>query len=211
MRTLYAEGNGPFYRLPIRAKLLLLATLGVALFLTRSPLILAIGPASGAIAYFTLGLPFGLAARRLRPVFLTIIIVAAFSFLVNEAEEAVLQLLRLTTLMLFAATVTATTTVSAFIDEVTRLCRPLERLGLARADDIGLAFGLVVRFVPEIMTRYEAIRDAHQARGLKIRPITMIMPLILLTLRETDQIAAAIDARGLRRRDITTKRKNLRS
>ena len=139
------------------------------------------------------------ALGRLRPVFLTIVIVAAFSFLVNSKEEALLQLLRLTTLMLFAATVTATTTVSAFIEEITTLARPFEKLGLVKADDIGLAFGLVVRFVPEVLSRYEAIREAHKARGIKLRPLTLIAPLIILTLREADQIAAAIDARGLRR------------
>lgn len=199
MKLLYVEGNGVFHRLPLRAKLLLLAALGIGLFLTRDPRLLAIGPVLGAFVWFTLGLPLREAFGRLRPVFLTIVIVAAFSFVVNSAQEALLQLLRLTTLMLFAASVTATTTVSAFIEEITTLARPFERLGLVKADDIGLAFGLVVRFVPEILARYEAIREAHKARGIRLRPLTLIAPLIILTLREADQIAAAIDARGLRR------------
>ncbi|MCX8996367.1 energy-coupling factor transporter transmembrane protein EcfT [Rhizobiaceae bacterium BDR2-2] len=199
MKSLYVEGTSPLHRLPVRPKLVFLALLGISLFLTRNPLLLLIGPALGALVYFTLGLPAAEALRRLRPVFLTIAIVAAFSFMVNSAEEALLQLLRLTTLMLFAAAVTATTTVGDFIDEITRLAQPLERAGLVRAADIGLAFGLVVRFVPEILARYEAIREAHKARGLKVRPLTLVAPLVILTLREADQIAAAIDARGLRR------------
>jgi len=68
-----------------------------------------------------------------------------------------------------------------------------------QADDIGLALGLVLRFVPEIVGRYQAICEAHRARGLKIRPITLLAPLIILTLRDADNIAAAIDARGIRR------------
>lgn len=199
MKALYVEGNGIVHRLSVRTKLAVLAGLGIALFLTRNPLILAAGPALGALVYFTLGLPWRAALVRLRPVFLTIVVVALFSFLVNSAEEALLQLLRLTTLMLFAATVTATTTVSAFMEEIARLARPFERLGLIKADDIGLAFGLTVRFVPEIVSRYEAIRDAHRARGIPVRMLTLIAPLIILTLKEADQIAAAIDARGLRR------------
>lgn len=198
MKSLYVEGDGPFHRLHIRVKLAVLAALGVALFLTRDPLLLAAGPVSGALVYFSLGLPVREALLRLRTVFLTIVVVAAFSFLVNSAEEALLQLLRLTTLMLFAAAVTATTTVGAFIEEIALLARPLERLGLVKADDIGLAFGLVVRFLPEIVARYAAIREAHKARGLPVRPLTLIAPLIILTLKEADQIASAIDARGLR-------------
>lgn len=199
MKSLHVQGNGFIHRLPLRPKLLLLAMLGLGLFLTRDPRLLATGPVLGALAWFTLGLPLREALGRLRPVFLTIVIVAAFCFIVNSAEEALLQLLRLTTLMLFAATITATTTVSAFIEEITTLTRPIEKLGLMKADDIGLAFGLVVRFVPDILSRYEAIREAHKARGIKLRPLTLIAPLIILTLREADQIAAAIDARGLRR------------
>ena len=108
-------------------------------------------------------------------------------------------LLRLTALMLLAATVTATTSITEFIDEVTALARPLERTGWVQADDIGLALGLVLRFVPEIVGRYQAIREAHKARGLKVRPTTLLAPLIILTLKDADNIAAAIDARGIRR------------
>jgi biotin transport system permease protein len=72
-------------------------------------------------------------------------------------------------------------------------------MGLVRAADIGLAVGLVVRFVPEIFDRYQAIREAHEARGLKVRLSTILVPLIILTLRDADSIAAAIDARGIRR------------
>jgi biotin transport system permease protein len=76
---------------------------------------------------------------------------------------------------------------------------PLEKVGLVRAADIGLAVGLVVRFAPEVLARYRAIREAHQARGLKIRLSTTLVPLIILTLRDADAIADAIDARGIRR------------
>ncbi|MGO7565317.1 CbiQ family ECF transporter T component, partial [Rhizobium johnstonii] len=81
---------------------------------------------------------------------------------------------------LLAATVTATTSITEFIDEVTALARPLERTGWVQADDIGLALGLVLRFVPEIVGRYQAIREAHNARGLKVRPTTLLAPLIIL-------------------------------
>jgi biotin transport system permease protein len=85
------------------------------------------------------------------------------------------------------------------MDEITSLARPLEKTGLVRADDIGLAVGLVIRFVPEILGRYTAIREAHISRGLKVRPATILVPLIILTLKDADNIAAAIDARGIRR------------
>jgi biotin transport system permease protein len=149
--------------------------------------------------YLSIGLPVRAALARLKPIFLTILVVAAFSLAFNPWHGAVVALLRLTALMLFAASVTATTTITQFIDEITLLARPLERIGLVRADDVGLAVGLVVRFVPDILGRYQAIREAHAARGLKVRPTTVLVPLIILTLKDADNIAAAIDARGVRR------------
>jgi biotin transport system permease protein len=94
--------------------------------------------------------------------------------------------------------VTATTTIADFIAAITALLLPLERLGLMKASDGGLAFGLVLRFVPEIANRYEMLKEAHAARGLVLRPHRIIGPLIISTLKEADAIAQAIDARGIR-------------
>lgn len=199
IRSLYIEADSWLHRLSPRLKLLALMALGVVLFLTDRIGLLMLVAFAGAAIYFRLGLPVGEAITRLRPVFLTIVVVAVFSLVVSPFHDALTALLRLTALMLFAAAVTATTTIAQFIDEITLFARPLEKAGLVKADDIGLAVGLVVRFVPDILNRYEAIREAHRARGLKVRLVTSLVPLIILTLRDADNIAAAIDARGIRR------------
>ncbi|MDI7861447.1 energy-coupling factor transporter transmembrane protein EcfT [Rhizobiaceae bacterium n13] len=199
MRTLYVEADTILHRLPPRAKLLALAAASIALFLTRSLPWLGIAVLIGVGLYFSLGLPMREALARLRPIFLTIVVVCLFNLLFNSPADAAVVLLRLTTLMLLAATVTATTSIADFIDEITVLVGPLERIGFLKAADVGLAVGLVIRFVPEILARYAAIREAHTARGLPVRPLTLIAPLIILTLRDADSIAAAIDARGFRR------------
>lgn len=199
MQSLYVEGNGRLHLLSARVKLIVLAVLGIALFTTANIALLATAVAATGVVYFGIGMPVRSALARLKPILLTIVIVAVFSLAFNPWQGAVVALLRLTALMLFAASVTATTTIAAFMDEITLAARPLERLGLVRADDVGLAVGLVVRFVPEIIGRYHAIAEAHRARGLKVRPSTVLVPLIILTLKDADNIAAAIDARGIRR------------
>ncbi|MDL2401106.1 energy-coupling factor transporter transmembrane component T family protein [Rhizobium mayense] len=199
MRTLHVDADTWMHRLTPRMKLGVLAALGILLFLTNSPTLLSLAVVGGALLYFRSGLPMGEALRRLRPVILTIIVVALFSLIFNPFHVAVVTVLRLTALVLFAAAVTATTSIAAFIDEITALAAPLEKIGLLKAADIGLAVGLVVRFVPEILDRYRAIREAHEARGIKLRITTALAPLIILTLRDADNIAAAIDARGIRR------------
>jgi len=199
MRTLHVEGNTWAHRLPARGKLLGLAAFSVALFLTHDILLLGLAVAVAGAVHLGVGLSPAEAFRRLRPVFVTIVMVALFSLLFNPLREAAVTVLRLTALVLFAATVTATTAVAAFIDETTALARPFERLGLFQAADVGLAIGLVIRFVPEILDRHRAIQEAHAARGLKARWTTTLVPLIILTLRDADTVAAAIDARGIRR------------
>ncbi|MBY5823579.1 energy-coupling factor transporter transmembrane component T family protein [Rhizobium leguminosarum] len=199
MQSLYVEGNSVMHRLSPRLKLLSLTIFGVVLFISGNLVLLSIAVLLTAALYRMIGLPLADGLRRLRPIFLTIAVVALFNLIFNPWQAALVPLLRLTALMLLAATVTATTSIAEFIDEVTALARPLERTGWVQADDIGLALGLVLRFVPEIVGRYQAIREAHRARGLKVRPTTLLAPLIILTLRDADNIAAAIDARGIRR------------
>jgi len=144
MQSLYVEGNSAMHRLSPRVKLLSLAIFSVVLFISTDIALLSIAMLLAAVVYGIVGLPLRDALRRLRPVFLTIAVVAFFNLIFNPWHDAVVTLLRLTTLMLLAAAVTATTTITQFIDEVTALARPLERTGWVQPDDIGLSLGLVL-------------------------------------------------------------------
>ncbi len=199
MRSLHVEGTGWLHRVSPRLKLVTLMGFSIALFLTRDLILLGCAVVLAAIVLRETKLPFRDIAMRLRPVMLTILLVAIFSYLVLAAHDATVNLLRLTALALLATAVTITVSISQFMDEIALAAAPLERLGLVKAADIGLAVGLVVRFVPEIVNRYQAVRDAHRARGLPVRFATIIVPLVIMTLKDADAIADAIDARGFRR------------
>ncbi|ANK74679.1 transporter [Ensifer adhaerens] len=199
MTSLHIEGSSLLHRLPVRVKLMALVASSIGLFLSASLAVQAIAFIVAAALYLSAGLTPKEALKRVGFVFLTIFFLAAVNlFYLSVAEVATLTL-RLMALVLFAAAVTATTTISAFMDEITILLSPLERLGWLKGADVSLALGLVLRFVPDIFARYQAIREAHHARGLPVRPLTIIGPLIILTLKDADTIAAAIDARGFRR------------
>ncbi|MBV2183223.1 MAG: energy-coupling factor transporter transmembrane protein EcfT [Rhizobium sp.] len=198
MRSLHVPGDSLMHRMRPAVKIAGLALIAVLIFLTRDPRWLAPVLIAAGLLYFSLGQPLRSALSPLKPVFLTIAIVGLFHFVLTSTEEAMVTVLRLSTLMLLGAAVTATTTVSAFIETIARAASPLERLGLVKAADIGLSVGLVVRFVPEILTRYEAIREAHRARGVRPKLTTILGPLIIATLKDADSIAEAIDARGIR-------------
>lgn len=201
MRSLHIAGTSRLHRMPAGMKLAALLVAGIVLAVVDGILPLAVTTVLAATVYAATGIGWRTAMTQLRPVMLTAFLVFALTLAFNGLAPATVVLLRILTLMLAGAAVTATTTTGAFIDVITAAARPLERIGLANARDIGLAIGLVIRFVPEILSRYEAIRDAHRARGLKVRPGTILIPLIILTLRNADEIAAAIDARAIRRQN----------
>ena len=193
------EGSSPLHRMPVRSKLLLLFVAAIGLFLISNLRLLAPALLLAALVYLSTGIGLAEAFRRTRFVLFTVLLVAAMNWLVHSPLEALAVFCRLSALVLLAAAVTATTGISAFMDEIARLIAPLERFGFVRAADVSLAVGLVIRFVPEIFARYRDIADAHRARGLPVRPLTTLVPLIILTLKDADTIAMAIDARGFRR------------
>ena len=193
------EGDSPLHRLPVRGKLVLLFVAAIGLFLVSDLRLLVPALALCAALYLSTGIGLGNAFRRTRLVLFTVLILAGANYLFHSLHEAVVVFCRLSALVLLAAAVTATTGISAFMDEITRLLTPLERFGFVRAADVSLAVGLVIRFVPEIFARYQDIADAHRARGLPVRSLTTLVPLIILTLKDADTIAMAIDARGFRR------------
>ncbi|WP_296041299.1 energy-coupling factor transporter transmembrane protein EcfT [uncultured Agrobacterium sp.] len=198
MKSLYAEGTGWLYRLSPRMKLVTLAVFSVGLFLTRDPALLSIAVILAVLILWQAHLGLRGTFSRLRPVFLTIVSIAAFSFLLVAPMDALVTLLRLSALTLLATAVTASVSISQFMDEITYALRPLEKLGLAKASDVGLAVGLVVRFVPDIISRYHTLSDAHRARGSRVKLTSILVPLIIMTLKDADTIADAIDARGFR-------------
>ncbi|TCP88905.1 biotin transport system permease protein [Rhizobium sp. PP-CC-2G-626] len=199
LKSLHVEGATLLHRLSVRTKLAVLFVASLAVFLTVDPFVLGGAVLLSALVFATVGVSFSQAVSRLAWPLVSIGLVAGATAFFETPVHGLVVLFRFATLILLAATVTASTEVGDFMEEITRLMMPFERLGLVNAADIGLALGLVLRFVPEISTRYESLREAHAARGLPVRPLKMLAPLIILTLKDADMIAMAIDARGLRR------------
>ncbi len=198
MRSLHIEGDSVLHRLPAGVKLSILAAISLALFTIDIPALLAVAALAGLVGHALLRISAAEIWHRMRPFALIVVVVALFTAVFSGTTEGLTAFFRLAALALFASLVTATTTTGDFINVITRAAMPLERLDVLKAQDVGLSIGLVIRFVPEILSRYEVIRDAHYARGLKPRPLSIIVPLMISTLRSADEIAAAIDARGIR-------------
>ena len=198
LTSLHVEGTSLLHRIPVKPKLAGLMVFGLLLYVVDQPLVLTAALVLTGLVYLSTGVGLREGLRRLRPVLFTIAFLAAVNLLLLTPLEALVTTLRLVAILFLAAAVTASTAIADFMAAVTDLARPLERLGLMKAADLGLAFGLVLRFVPEIDQRYEALKEAHAARGIPIKLSRMLGPLIISTLKDADRIAEAIDARGIR-------------
>ncbi len=193
-----ARGNGPIHRLPPAIKLIALFGLSVVLFMLNTPVVLGILTALVAFSSLTFCRSAVVQWLKSWPLLLTIAVVVVWTAYANSFEAASIVLMRLGSLSLFATVITATTTIGQFIDTITRAAQPFEAIGIGNARDIGLAIGLVIRFVPEVHARYKSVAEAHRARGLKMRLSTVIVPMVIGTMQSADEIANAIDARCIR-------------
>lgn len=198
LTSLHVEGTTLLHGIPVKPKLFGLMVCGLLLYFIEQPAVLGAALVLTVLLYLSTGIGFAEGLRRLKPVLFTIAFLAAVNLLLLSPLEALLTALRLLAILFLAAAVTASTTIADFMAAVTDLARPLEKLGLMKASDLGLALGLVLRFVPEIAQRYEALKEAHAARGIPVKLSRMLGPLIISTLKDADRIAEAIDARDIR-------------
>jgi biotin transport system permease protein len=198
LTSLHVEGTSALHRIPVKPKLLGLMVFGLTLYWIAQPLVLGGALVLTGLVYRSTGIGLSEGLRRLKPVLFTIAFLAFVNLLLLSPLETLVTTLRLLVILFLAAAVTASTTIADFMAAVTDLARPLERLGLLKAADLGLALGLVLRFVPEIAARYETLKEAHAARGIPVKLSRLLGPLIISTLKDADRIAEAIDARGIR-------------
>ncbi|MEH3144735.1 MAG: energy-coupling factor transporter transmembrane protein EcfT [Methylobacterium frigidaeris] len=194
--SLYRPGTTRLHRAPAGLKLAALCAAGIALVLTGSLPVLAAAALAGAGLVRATGVPLrALRGHAAGLAWVTGLVVLATALL-DGPDQAVAAGLRILALVLPALAVTLTTRATDLLDALERALSPLERRGWIRADRVGLAVALVLRFVPEIAGQAAALREAQAARGVRTGPVTLIVPLIVRTLVRADAVAEAIDARG---------------
>ncbi|MDA2808379.1 energy-coupling factor transporter transmembrane component T family protein [Nocardiopsis suaedae] len=193
--SLYVPGNTPLHRLPAGAKFGVLFAAGIGLFLLAHPGVLGAAAAVAAVLVLSARAPLAALRARLLPVGVMLAVLFAATALLQDVPAAVVMLLRLAALILLALAVTLTTRPADLLEFFERLTAPLARVGVADPERISLGVSLVLRFVPEVFRRFQEIREAQAARGLKANPVALLVPLIVRTLKAADDVADAIDAR----------------
>ena len=198
--ALYVPVASPLHRLPAGVKLLCLAALAVLLF--ARPTLAVAGAALVGTLVVGVGvarLPVAVLARQawaLRWFLLALLVVHA---LTTDLASGAHTVLRLLTLVLAAAVVTATTRVTEMVAVVEWLCAPLRLVG-GRPQRVGLLIAMALRFIPVLIERADRIRAAQAARGGSPRGVralrTTVAPLLVQLLQMAHDVSEALDARG---------------
>ena len=115
-------------------------------------------------------------------------------------------------LILSAAILTMSTPPGELISGIERFLRPFRHVGIP-SHDLALMISMAMRFVPTILDELNRIRDAQKARGARFKngPVlqrmkataSLLIPLVLGTMRRADALALAMESRGYRRGERT--------
>jgi biotin transport system permease protein len=193
---LYVAGDSLLHRAPASAKLACLVVLGTAVFLTADLALLLPATLAAALLLALVRPPRARLMRQLAGSAILIGVVALIAGLSQGWHHAAVVALRFSAIVLAALAVTLSTRAADMLEAIEAALAPLDRRGLVDSARIALAVSLVLRFVPDILGHYREIREAQAARGLDANPLALIVPLVVRTLKDADDIAAAIEARG---------------
>jgi biotin transport system permease protein len=198
--ALYVPRVSPVHRTPAGWKLLALAGLSVLVFVI--PSLAVVGGALAGVVVIGLGvarLPAAVLVRQARAVLWWLVALFVLHSVVTDVLTGAVTVLRLLTLVLAAAVVTATTRVTEMVAVIERVCAPLRWVGV-RPARIGLVIAMALRFIPLISERADRIREAQAARGGSVRGLrgltTTVVPLLVQVLQLAHTVGEALDARG---------------
>jgi biotin transport system permease protein len=187
----YWPGTSVVHRCPPGVKLLLLAVL-LALTL-RYPVAMLV-PLVGL--YAAARVPWRVAWTSVRPLWMLLLVTAAFQVVTMGWARAVEVVTGLVVSVALAALVTLTTRVNAMLDVLVRVLRPLRRVGVS-PERVALLLALTIRCVPMLAGIVSAVREAQLARGAGRNPLALAVPVIVRTLRAADALGEALTARGV--------------
>lgn len=197
MISLHRPGRSILHRAPAAVKLgaLTVLALGISLLGDQWPLLAAAGGCT-ALGFLATGFGVGELGRQLIALRWLVVIMIVPQLIFLGLEAALLNTARVCIVVLLAALVTLTTPMGELLDVVERLVTPLRRFGIAPTK-VGLLLSLTITTIPVIAGIAGQIREARIARGGSRASYRMVLPLLVASLQQGDQLADALRARGV--------------
>lgn len=191
---LYIAGDSPVHRMGAGLKLAVLAIGSTMLFVAGGWVGATAGMLAAVAAYALAGLGPRMIWRQFRGLLPILILIGLSHVLLGDWRSAPVPLLRLTAVVLAANLVTLTTRSMDITAAIERGLSPFARI--VPPGKVALAISLTLRFIPVLSAIKDEIREAQRARGLERSLLALAVPLIVRSLRMTDEVAEAIEARS---------------
>jgi biotin transport system permease protein len=196
MIQLYRPGTGILHRTPAGFKLAALAVIALVLSLAPLDAISTAGVLLVVAAIYAVGrLPWRVLVAELWRLRWIIIVLATALTVFVSPTAAWTSTGRVVALLLLASLLTLTTPMSALLDVLRRLLRPLRTVGVD-PEAVAMTISLTITMIPVVAGFADRVREAGRARGVRLG-VRAIMPLFVLTLRHADDVGDALVARGI--------------
>ncbi len=181
---------------PAGLKMAVMAAAMVAFLPVTEPVVIGALVAATAALYASLGTPaLRRGLRLLRPLLLVLAVIMAWHLIIGAPRQGAVICLRILGLVALANLVTLTTRLDDMTAVLERLLSPFRRLGLNTAA-VSLALALVIRCVPVLTQKGNALMEAWRARSPRRTGFQIAVPLVLVALDDADHLAEALRARG---------------
>ena len=197
MIGLYHPGTSLLHRTPAGVKVLVFAALTLAIALTAGGVWTL--PAAGCLTaalYLLAGLGIRPLLRQLCAARWIVLVMLVTQVIFLPVLVALTNTGRVLIVIVLAALITLTTRIPALLDATERALAPFRRFGVNPAA-IGLLLALTITAIPVIGGFATAIREAQRARGAPVRLQTFVVPLLVMSLKHSDELADALTARGI--------------
>lgn len=195
MLNLNSPIKTPYHGLAVSLKLILLALTTVYVYQLETPLLLACLFIITLILNLIPGKNFlKLAIRNLTPVIPFMVFILIWHIITAAWLSGVILLVKFLIVITLANLVTMTSRLDDMIAFLERLVQPLKKIGLDLSF-LGLAFGLVLRSVANLIAIGKKLNLAWRSRSLKRPTWRIVFPLVCSALDDADHVADAIKAR----------------
>lgn len=197
MIAVYRDGTSVVHRMP--AGLKVLAFIGLALAITLAASNWWVLPASivlTAICYLLSGFGFAELWRQVVAIRWLVLIMVVSQVWFLPPLVVTQNTGRVVTVIVLAALISLTTRIPSLLDATERALGPLRRFGVNPAA-VGLLLALTITTIPVIAGFAATIREAQRARGVPVRITTFAVPLLVMSLKHSDDLADALAARGV--------------
>lgn len=203
----YRPGATLAYQLDPRTKMVFSLVLIVATFAVSSWVGLVILAAVSVVALVASNMGVREAFATLRPFVWLMAFVLVFNSLFASAglSYGFESVLRFAIVLLGTSSLMVTTSPTELTDGVALLLKPLAKLGVP-TDNVSLAVGMTLRFVPVVLAEFNRMKAAQEARFASFDSkrlvdrvrcyIPVMVPVFASALRRSRRLALALENRG---------------